>query len=891
MARSYPFNKMFRAPLLLALMLAMLAPELNAQQAQPTRRHTIFTKADRDAAKSSARAMSLRSTSRVLTLNVDLAQLREIKGSELQIGAMPVTPGLTVDLDLQRHDILDPEAVISATDDNGTRPVYPSVVMYRGKIVGDDASDVFIAFSNTCVMGHIRRDEKTYEIVTDLNAPATDNTISAISFPVDEIEGKQVLCGLNDKNLSKFEFPLTKEQIMASRTPRVQDGSTPGVINYSVKGGFDGDYEYSGLFGNNEQAAIDYMLSVAGQVSAIYERDLQTQIVVASAHVWLTTKDMPYTEASVMDLALSEATGYWQYDTANIFKRGFMHVMSGKPWVNPIGIAWLNVLCDNGTSYSAITHTDPARDLRVVSHEIGHNFGLKHTHDCSWGGPENGAIDRCAPAEGGNCFTSTQQSVGTIMSYCSQSDLVFHPIQIDWLLPKINASTCFEQARSLTVYPRRVIFPKVVLNNPKDTTIVALLKNNSKQTVHITKYDLVGDADAFEFEAGSLDVPDSLEPGQTKNVKVTFTAAEDEVPQYLKLYITHDGLNFLSQGPIEVSFEAYAENKRPELVFVTQGSGTVDFGQRPILRTVRDTLTPFFRNQGSAPLHATETMITGKDRFDFQLLAGSAPFDLESGQGREAVVSFTPTTTGSKEAWLVIISNSKRAERDSIKLVGEGTVGGSGSGVVDLQIRSGAINFGNVETFKSYDTTLYNFFYNAGNVPVTMFAYISPDSGWTPNDFNISQAGFVTVDPNTGGDVDLTLYTEHAGAKQAYLIITGAVDDTTEVLYRSIPLLANASGLSAVPGEPQNAQGVLVSPNPAAGDIDVAISPMNGEAGTEYRMQVVNLVGREVYRTTGRFDSDRSIQRVKTDGWANGTYYIRVTTDKGTRTTAVTLKR
>ena len=91
------------------------------------------------------------------------------------------------------------------------------------------------------------------------------------------------------------------------------------------------------------------------------------------------------------------------------------------------GVAWLDVFCGpNPESYANIGNTYSnfplySWNIEVMSHEMGHNFGSPHTHNCNaWVG---GPIDGCAPtydpayAEG-NCTNGPIPVKGTIMSYC-----------------------------------------------------------------------------------------------------------------------------------------------------------------------------------------------------------------------------------------------------------------------------------------------------------------------------------------------------------------------------------------------------------------------------------------------------------------------------------------
>ncbi|QKX06485.1 T9SS type A sorting domain-containing protein [Aquimarina sp. TRL1] len=62
-------------------------------------------------------------------------------------------------------------------------------------------------------------------------------------------------------------------------------------------------------------------------------------------------------------------------------------------------------------------------DVFLLSHEIGHNVGSRHTHACVWNG-NNTAIDGCAGRVEGNCrLPGLPSGGGTIMSYCPQTSV------------------------------------------------------------------------------------------------------------------------------------------------------------------------------------------------------------------------------------------------------------------------------------------------------------------------------------------------------------------------------------------------------------------------------------------------------------------------------------
>jgi Metallo-peptidase family M12/Secretion system C-terminal sorting domain len=96
------------------------------------------------------------------------------------------------------------------------------------------------------------------------------------------------------------------------------------------------------------------------------------------------------------------------------------------------GLAYVNTICQSSDLYRHSFCGSILLDainpfpiynwgVYVTTHEVGHNLGSPHTHDCSWNG-NNTAIDGCGPAagysSGCNAPVPPANVGGTIMSYC-----------------------------------------------------------------------------------------------------------------------------------------------------------------------------------------------------------------------------------------------------------------------------------------------------------------------------------------------------------------------------------------------------------------------------------------------------------------------------------------
>jgi hypothetical protein len=669
---------------------------------------------------------------------------------------------------------------------------------------------------------------------------------------------------------------MSKEELARLMQPHT---SAAGGIDFSVIGAFDADKEFVDLFSGNKQAAADYMVSTIGQVSAVYERDLNTQLVIGYLNLWDTQND-PYTQSGVIQLALEEARDFWMASRDTV-TRGFTNVFSGKPWTGAIGVAYLGGLCYKvpAIGFCGMTRTNPTRDTRVMAHETGHIFGSKHTHDCGWPG---GAIDQCAAAEGGSCFSQIIQTQGTIMSYCNQSDFRFHEKCATFIKGTLQSGVnlpCLILSRALSVKNYLVVFPVVDVGTQVDTTIKGFYYNQSKESITVLEQVLTGN-NIDKFTILSEAPPFPLGPGESKDLKIRYKSDEDVASQAV-LTIKHTGMNPAAR----ITLEAYSLTNKPAMAFFADPKGEVNWGIRKVGRQGDTLVTNLYGNIGRGPLHVTKTEIVGPDRFEFELLEGSAPFDIEKQERLSAKLRFAPTSVGTKVAWLRVEHNAS-TKIDSVMLTGTVEQGP----LLQVKANDLVVDFHNRIKGESYDSTFSQFFSNIGSDTMTLSFFITgPDRDL----FNTNTSGLQEMIPGSAIDFHVGFFapaSEADGQKQAQLVVNPVFqDEVYDTLV--INLLAHLGPPASVEWISQKNAGISVVPNPTAGDADIRIAAMPDELGVRYTLRLTDALGRELDLRNGTFTSDGISYRLKGRDIATGVYYISVTTEHGTRVAPVTLAR
>jgi hypothetical protein len=349
--------------------------------------------------------------------------------------------GSTETLTLKRYQFLNKNFKVAVTSDKGYSEIdyVPDVKSYRVYIDGEERGYMVIT-----------EDEiKTTYASDDVQVELTKLTNGDyILFDANELNKNVVFnCGGSNYEIDPKDLIYTEKKSAIS-------GNCCLVA-------VDIDY-YTYLKFNNVNQAVNWASTIFAVVSQIYDVELDgiVNIQVPYIHVW-TSLD-PY--SSVSD-PLSTFQNYWE--NSNNFsqvQRNVTSLLTARTDPPYGGVAWMNggcnfpltvcstdyaynVNCNLATSQTTYSPPSYSWNVKVVSHELGHNFGSPHTHSCCW---TNGAIDGCSGSEGGcpNGPYPPTSGKGTIMSYCHTqpvgSLLHFHPqVKSEALIPSFASGQCY----------------------------------------------------------------------------------------------------------------------------------------------------------------------------------------------------------------------------------------------------------------------------------------------------------------------------------------------------------------------------------------------------------------------------------------------------------------
>jgi hypothetical protein len=319
---------------------------------------------------------------------------------------------------------------------------YTRGVYYRGIVNGDENSIATFNFFNNELNAII-----SAEGLNNLVVGKLDKTNNASDYIIYSDAEMRVLngfnCGMKDDNTPHEDHaaPNTSRDIQTERC----------VTMY-----FEIDNDLYVQNGSNTTTTTNWMTSVFNNMQTLYENDGIT-ISLKSLYIW--TEDDPYE----LELFQSESSSDYLF-MFNQVRPVFDGDVGQLVGIDPNGLGGVAVTIDGLCTQNNFSYSDVfisyssvptwSWTVQVITHEMGHLLGSRHTHACVWNG-NNTSIDGCGTQAGyteGNCALGPIPSSsvkGTIMSYCHLIGGVgisfnngFGPQPSDAIYTTVEASEC-----------------------------------------------------------------------------------------------------------------------------------------------------------------------------------------------------------------------------------------------------------------------------------------------------------------------------------------------------------------------------------------------------------------------------------------------------------------
>jgi hypothetical protein len=371
--------------------------------------------------------------------SLDGDALENHRGS-IVLTRMPVGSLGTTDFELTPFDVFTPDAHIVAAAGNSERILpRPDVRLYRGRSLDQSGGSMFLSIGGSDARAIIQYgDEMTYILPAPVQGKRAENiVIPGDSLPPPDVEAQCDVDLLPETAVFLNSFSEAADRPSAAlNSTRLQ-----ADIMVDVDDGL-----FTHAFARDTTRASNYVASLFGAISAIYERDINIQLRINRLTIW-TTAD-PFDGADTR----SQLSKYLQYNQAmrQGTSRTVAHLLD---YAHGGGLAYLDVPCHPNYAYGVTNLLGNAPfpvagyawDLHAVAHELGHNFGSPHTH--CYAPP----IDMCYGSED-SCYNGPAvPSVGTIMSYChlTKKDggdvtMNFHPRCVDVIRSAVERSQCLK---------------------------------------------------------------------------------------------------------------------------------------------------------------------------------------------------------------------------------------------------------------------------------------------------------------------------------------------------------------------------------------------------------------------------------------------------------------
>jgi len=311
---------------------------------------------------------------------------------------LPVTERKSITLHLVRHEIFAEDFALFTSEEPGIPVNYTPGIHFKGIVEGDPSSIVALSVFNNEIMGLISTDHGNM-VLGRIENDRESRHILYEDHDLAKAAGFE--CGTVDNGIGYTQEDLSSQSggRDAGDCVRVYIEIDDDIV--TQKGG--------------ATPATNYITGLFNQSIILYAAET-VNMTISEILAWTTNSPYTGTTSSAMLTSFQNNTGAFNGNVGHLVS----YQASG-------GIAVLDNLCSTNPDwrkcFSSIDATYAnvptySWSVMVITHEMGHVIGSKHTHACAWNG-NNTAIDGCAGATEGGCpLPPNPSGGGTMMSYC-----------------------------------------------------------------------------------------------------------------------------------------------------------------------------------------------------------------------------------------------------------------------------------------------------------------------------------------------------------------------------------------------------------------------------------------------------------------------------------------